>query len=65
MKFVSPSHFADPDAAARKLVQIIRTSAWSVRSGAYPHLFAERVVGSTRPNCNLLSVDTRPMLRAP
>jgi hypothetical protein len=26
MKFVSPSHFADPDAAARKLVQIANAS---------------------------------------
>ena len=26
MKFVSPSHFTDPDAAARKLVQIANAS---------------------------------------
>ena len=26
MKFVSPNHFADPDAAARKLVQIANAS---------------------------------------
>jgi hypothetical protein len=32
MKFVSPNHFIDPDAAARKLVQIANASAALARA---------------------------------
>jgi hypothetical protein len=37
MKFVEPSHFTDPDAAARKLLEIANAKGWMVRheSGTY------------------------------
>jgi hypothetical protein len=34
MKFVKPSHFADPDAAARKLLQIANASE-AVKAAAF------------------------------
>jgi hypothetical protein len=41
MKFVEPSHFADPDAGARKLVEIANASA-AVQDG---RIYIERVKG--------------------
>jgi hypothetical protein len=41
MKFVEPSHFADPDAAARKLVEIASTSE-AVQDG---RIFIELING--------------------